>query len=199
MADPTRDRRTFGPVVLLGLAGAGLAAVAASKAWVAGSSSTAVTTGAMSFGAGDHGESPLALALALVLLATWGVVLVTRGRFRLVVAVLGAAAALGFAVTTAAAPWQLRDSLERAILEATGAPERDISVTAWWWAAVVASVLACVASAACVRWVRHWPEMGAKYDNPAGSGVAEDAGDAPVPTENIDIWKALDEGRDPTA
>jgi uncharacterized membrane protein (TIGR02234 family) len=199
MADPTRDRRTFGPVVLLGLAGAGLAAVAASKAWVAGSSSAAVTSGAMSFGAGDHGESPLALALALVLLATWGVVLVTRGRFRLVVAVLGAAAALGFAVTTAAAPWQLRDSLERAILEATGAPERDISVTAWWWAAVVASVLACVASAACVRWVRHWPEMGAKYDNPAGSGVAEDAGDAPVPTENIDIWKALDEGRDPTA
>ncbi|HEY0645130.1 MAG TPA: Trp biosynthesis-associated membrane protein [Nocardioides sp.] len=199
MAEPTRARRTFGPVVLLGLASAGLAAVAASKAWVAGESSAAVATGAMAFGGGDQGESPLALALALVLLATWGVVLVTRGRFRLVVAVLGAAAALGYAVTTAAAPWQLRDSLARAILEATGAADEDISVTRWWWAAVVASVLACVASAACVTWVRRWPEMGTKYDNPAGAGAAEDAGDAPVPTENIDIWKALDEGRDPTA
>jgi hypothetical protein len=64
---------------------------------------------------------------------------------------------------------------------------------------VVASVLAFVASAACVTWVRRWPEMGTKYDNPAGAGSAEGAGEAPVPTENIDIWKALDEGRDPTA
>jgi hypothetical protein len=45
--------------------------------------------------------------------------------------------------------------------------------------------------------------MGTKYDAPAGAhapeGAAEEAGGAPVPTENIDIWKALDEGRDPTA
>jgi uncharacterized membrane protein (TIGR02234 family) len=195
MAEP-RARRAFGPVVLLGLASGGLAAVSASKAWIAGSTASAA---ALAVSAGDHGESPLALALALVLLATWGVVLVTRGRFRLVVAILGAAAALGFAVTTALAPWQLRDALERAVLEATGTVERDASVTAWWWAAVVAAVLACAASAACVAWVRQWPEMGAKYDNPATGHTGEDPGDAPVPTENIDIWKALDEGRDPTA
>ena len=203
MAEPTRARRTFGPVALLGLASAGLAAVAASKAWVSGSSSAAVAPGTLAFGRGDHGESPLALALSLVLLASWGVVLVTRGLFRLVAALLGAAAAVGFAITTAVAPGQLRGALEEAILEATGTVERDISVTAWWWAAVVASVLACLASAACVRWVRHWPEMGTKYDAPAGThapeGAAEEAGGAPVPTENIDIWKALDEGRDPTA
>jgi uncharacterized membrane protein (TIGR02234 family) len=195
MAEP-RARRAFGPVVLLGLASGGLAAVSASKPWVAGSTASSA---ALAVSAGDHGESPLALALALVLLATWGVVLVTRGRFRLVVAILGAAAALGFAVTTALAPWQLRDALERAVLEATGTVERDASVTAWWWAAVVAAVLACAASAACVAWVRQWPEMGAKYDNPATGHTGEDSGDAPVPTENIDIWKALDEGRDPTA
>ena len=198
MAEPTRARRTFGPVVLLGLASAGLAAVAASKMWVTGSASAAAP-GTMTLATGDHGESPLALALALVLLATWGVVLVTRGLFRLAVSLLGAAAAVGFAITTAVAPWQLRDALEEALLEATGTVERDISVTAWWWAAVIASVLACIASAACVRWVRHWPEMGTQYDAPAAGHPTEDAGDAPVPTENIDIWKALDEGRDPTA
>jgi uncharacterized membrane protein (TIGR02234 family) len=126
-------------------------------------------------------------------------VLVTRGTFRLVVAVLGAAASVGFAVTVALAPWQLRDALERAALEATGTAERDIYVTAWWWAALVAAALACAASAACVTWVRQWPEMGTKYDNPATGPASEEAADAPVPTENIDIWKALDEGRDPTA
>ena len=202
MAEPTGARRTFGPVVLLGLAGAGLAAVSATKVWLSGWTS-ATAPGTLAVATGDHGESPLALALSLVLLATWGVVLVTRGLFRLVVALLGAAAAVGFAITTAVAPWQLRGALEEAILEATGTVERDISVTAWWWAAVVASVLACAASAACVRWVRHWPEMGTKYDAPAGAhgpeDAAEEAGGAPVPTENIDIWKALDEGRDPTA
>lgn len=195
MAEP-RARRAFGPVVLLGLASGGLAAVSASKAWVAGS---VASSAALAVSTDGHGESPLALALSMVLLATWGVVLVTRGRFRLVVAVLGAAAAFGFAVTTALAPRQLREGLERAVLEATGTAERDISVTAWWWAAAVAAVLACAASAACVTWVRQWPEMGAKYDNPATAHTGEDSGEAPVPTENIDIWKALDEGRDPTA
>ena len=39
----------------------------------------------------DAGEMPLAAALGLVVLACWGVVLVTRGRVRRAVAVLGAA------------------------------------------------------------------------------------------------------------
>ena len=45
--------------------------------------------------------------------------------------------------------------------------------------------------------VPRWPEMGTRYDAPTGAGAA-DAHDA-APKENIDIWKALDEGRDPTA
>ena len=41
--------------------------------------------------------------------------------------------------------------------------------------------------------------MGTQYDAPAGARTTtDDAADEP-PTENIDIWKALDEGRDPTA
>jgi hypothetical protein len=46
--------------------------------------------------------------------------------------------------------------------------------------------------------------MGTRYDAPtgtdpgAGPGAAESS-TGEVPRENIDIWKALDEGRDPTA
>ncbi|PKH41347.1 trp region conserved hypothetical membrane protein [Nocardioides alpinus] len=191
-------RRTFGPVVLLGLGGAALAAVSASKPWVSGGavSTDAMSTLTVTF---DPAESPLAAALGLVLLATWGVLLVTRGIFRRVMAWLGAAAAVGFALTTAVAPWQLRSAVEEAMRIASGTVERDLDVTAWWWAGVLAALLSCVASAASVMWVRHWPEMGTKYDAPTGAGAARDTQDETVPTENIDIWKALDEGRDPTA
>ena len=54
-----------------------------------------------------------------------------------------------------------------------------------------------------LRLVRTWPEMGSRYDAPTGArgGDGTDPAEAPAdhPTENIDIWKALDEGRDPTA
>jgi hypothetical protein len=194
---PHPRRRTFGPVVLVGLAAAGLASVSASNPWLGGAFTAAdsMSTLTVSF---DPAESPLAAALGLVLLATWGVLLVTRGTFRRVVAWLGAAAAVGYAVTTALAPWQLRGAVEEASRIATGTVERDLDVTLWWWAGLLAAVLACATSAAAVAWVRHWPEMGTKYDAPAGAG-ASTAPTGGAPTENIDIWKALDEGRDPTA
>ena len=195
---PHARRRTFGPVVLLGLAAAGLASVSASHPWLGGGVTATDTTStlAVSF---DPAESPLAAALGLVLLATWGVLLVTRGVFRRAVAWLGAAAAVGYAVTTAVAPWQLRSAVEEVTRATTGTVERDLNVTAWWWAALAAAVLACLTSGAAALWVRHWPEMGTKYDAPTGGRAATAVENATVPTDNIDIWKALDEGRDPTA
>ncbi len=191
-------RRTFWPVALVGLAAAGLASVAASNPWLGGGVTAAGGASALTV-TSDPAESPLAAALGLVLLATWGVILVTRGIFRRTVAWLGAVAAAGYAVTTALAPWQLRSAVEEASLAATGTLERDLDVTVWWWAALAAAVLACVTSATGVLWVRHWPEMGTKYDAPTGGGSATRAASESAPTENIDIWKALDEGRDPTA
>jgi hypothetical protein len=41
--------------------------------------------------------------------------------------------------------------------------------------------------------------MGTMYDAPAGAPGDGEAATDELPTENIDIWKALDEGRDPTA
>ncbi|MFM6852439.1 MAG: Trp biosynthesis-associated membrane protein [Terrabacter sp.] len=217
MADPTpepeaapvrqgRSRRTFGPVVLVGVAAAGLASVAGSKPWVSGRSGAFDTSAqdnqamVSTLSANGASESPLAAALALVLLACWGVLLVTRGRFRRAVAVLALVAALGLAATTVEAFWSLPDKLADALVEMSGTDTVSTSLTSWYAAAVVAAVLAVATTAAAVRLVPGWPEMGTRYDAPAdhGSGAAERAGDAP-PTENIDIWKALDEGRDPTA
>ena len=79
-----------------GLAAAGLAAVAGHQPWARGRASG--TFGELSATV-EAGRVPAADALALVVLACWGVLLVTRGRVRRVVAVLGVLAALALVVT----------------------------------------------------------------------------------------------------
>lgn len=199
MADPDKARGTFGPVVLLGLAAAGLATVAGTRAWVRGSSGSVSTdvdaTMASTLSLGVVSESPLAAALSLVVLACWGVLLVSRGRFRRAVALLAALAALGLLATTIAAPWTLRDQLTEALFEVSGSDNASTSMTAWFWTALVASVLVLATTVLAATWVRSWPEMGSRYDAPAGTPQHDDA----PPETNIDIWKAIDEGRDPTA
>ena len=213
MADPTREpvrparsRRTFGPVVLLGVAAAGLASVAGSKPWVSGRSGAFDTSAqdnqamVSTLSVNGANESPLAAALALVLLACWGVLLVTRGRFRRAVAGLALVAALGLAATTVEASRSLPDKLADALVEMSGTDTVSTSLTSWYAAAVVAAVLAVTTTVAAVRLVPGWPEMGTRYDAPTDRGASGAASDGEAaPTENIDIWKALDAGRDPTA
>ena len=70
-----------------------------------------------------------------------------------------------------------------------------VGLTGWYWLAVVSAFLVLASTVLALRLVRTWPEMGSRYDAPAGPTATP----ADQPTENIDIWKALDEGRDPTA
>jgi uncharacterized membrane protein (TIGR02234 family) len=190
-------------VVLVGLASAGLAAVAGSKPWVSGESG-----GVRSDDGGVMGsilsidsvaESPLAAALSLVVLACWGVLLVTRGRFRRAVAVLALVTALGLVAATVEAFFNLPDALADSLLEVSGVDTASTSLTAWYPVALLAALASVATSLAAVRLVGSWPEMGTKYDAPTGVPGADDTATEEPPTENIDIWKALDEGRDPTA
>ncbi|HEX7740654.1 MAG TPA: Trp biosynthesis-associated membrane protein, partial [Marmoricola sp.] len=96
MTDPQPAQRSAWLPVLVGLAGAVFTAVAAAKPWA---SAGAAAKSLASAGLSGAGEEPLALALALVALAAWGAVLVTRGRFRLVIVVVGLLSALGVFVT----------------------------------------------------------------------------------------------------
>ena len=188
-------RRTFAPVLLLGLGSATLCAVAGTKAWatVAESKSYVMAPGADALYA-DAGQMPLAGALSLVVLAAWGVVLVTRGRVRRVVAVVGAVAAVGVLATVVAGWSSTRDDVVDA-LQITDASVTT-TLTGWYWAAAVSSVVSVVATVLAVRYVPHWPAMGSRYDAPAARPAPtvdpEEAGDG-------GLWRAIDEGHDPTA
>ena len=203
-----RRRTGFGPVVLAGLATAALAALAAGRSWVGGASTGGGRVNGSLPGAvaSDSGTTyPLASAVSLVLLACWGVLLVTRGRVRRAFAVLTAVAAVGLVVAVVVGgltlPGEAGSSYDRLMGRSV-----DTGLTAWFWTAAVASVLAVAPAVAAVRLVPGWPEMGARYDAPTGSsaggGADADPGEvtgaeATPPTEQ-ELWKALDEGRDPT-
>jgi uncharacterized membrane protein (TIGR02234 family) len=188
-------RRTFGPVVVLGVAAAGLAAVAGHQPWAHGSAPGGL--GELT-AAQEAGRVPAATALALVVLACWGVLLVTRGAVRRVVAVLALLASVGLVAAVVvgfgSAPDAVRDAYQD-----LGVADPDVSRSGWFWAAALGSVLSVVATLLAVRLAPAWPEMGRRYDAPAGQAPEAPAAKAPEEQENLDLWKAMDEGRDPTA
>ena len=193
---PESRRRTFGPVVLLGLVSGGLVAVAGDKpaADASGRAAQAAAGGFVTYDA----HLPLVTALGLVVLACWGVVLVTRGRVRRAVAALGVLASVGALVAVVMAWSAVPDQL-RADLAEVGVTDAGIGHTVWYFLAGVGALLSIAATALAVAWVPDWPEMGTRYDAP-GVAVATPAPTAePEEQTSLDLWKALDEGRDPTA
>ena len=139
MADAAR--RTFGPVVLLGVASAGAAALAGNRPWSTFDMSTdpVVGTGAydsaIAVSLSRLPEAPLVAALAYVVLASWGVLLVTRGRFRRGVAVLALLVSVGMLVAAVVAfvttPGDLRDDFA-ALGDAVTRADPSGRTWAWW-------------------------------------------------------------------
>ncbi|MGA8257665.1 MAG: Trp biosynthesis-associated membrane protein [Nocardioides sp.] len=185
--------RSLGVVATVGLASGLAAAVAGNRAWVSVEAAEAGDAAfAVALAAASDASAPPVTAFALVLLATWGVVLVTRGRFRRVVAWLGLLAAAGVLVFGIAA-WIIAPD---AVTDDLASLQVSTSHTAWSYIGVLAGVGAVVSSVLAVRSVGRWAEMGRRYDAP-GAPVA--AAHAPVEEQSsLDLWKALDEGRDPT-
>ncbi|MEO7350333.1 MAG: Trp biosynthesis-associated membrane protein [Marmoricola sp.] len=194
MPEPSAARRTFGPVVLLGLASAALAAVASAKPWIGSGTSAGASDATMT--ALDSGTRyPLASAISLVLLAAWGVLLVTRGRVRRTFALLASVAALGLLVSVVAAYFTLQDSASDSYNELMGHGAQDTGFTGWFATSAVCAVVALVPAALAVRLTPRWPEMGTRYDAPGAPEPTSDQGSADPDRE---LWHALDEGRDPT-
>jgi uncharacterized membrane protein (TIGR02234 family) len=183
-------RRTFGPLVLLGLASAGLAAVAGNRAWIEWTGESTGENSLLTITGDESATVPLGGALALVLLACWGVLLVTRGRVRRVIAGVGVATAVGMVVTAIVGYRSATDGLRDDLAE-LGAGVLTTAPTGWYWVYLACAVLAVVSTLAAVRLVPSWPEMGSRYDAP---------GSSPPPREetSLDLWRALDHGRDPT-
>jgi hypothetical protein len=188
---PEQEGRTFfAPVVLLGLASSGLAAIASAKPWL-GSGTPAATDASQT--ALDQGvKFPLASAVSLVLLAVWGVLLVTRGVVRRAFAVLALLASVGLVVTVVVARSTLRADKADSLAASFGRQVGAVGWTGWFWTTAVAAVLAVVAGGLAVVLVRRWPEMGSRYDAPTATAPSDE-----IESER-DLWHALDEGRDPT-
>jgi uncharacterized membrane protein (TIGR02234 family) len=192
VAEPRR--RTFGPVVLAGLASAALVAVAGNQPWADAETGEGVgeQVASVSIAVGEA-KAPLATALALVVLAAWGVLLVTRGRFRRVMSWVGAVAAAGLLAAVLAAALAAPDVVSDAY-EPFGVTGVDVHRTAWCWLALAGAMLALGAAVLAVRDVGRWPQMGRRYDAPGGASADPEPGER----SSIDLWKAMDEGRDPT-
>lgn len=189
MSEDARPRTWFGPVVLVGVVGAGAAALAGGRALMSAVPSSASDDWARAW---SHGSAtaPVITALGLVLLAVWGVLLVTRGKVRRWMAVLGILVALGLLVvvlwSARSVPVALREEWHQ-----LGVDDVAIRPTTWFWFALLAAILCVVTTVSAARLVERWPEMGRRYDT-AGRPPADDG-------SNLDLWKALDEGRDPTS
>ena len=184
-----RDR-SFGPTVLAGLAAAALATVASGKDWARATGDAAGVH--VEAAAKGSQSAPLAVALSLVALAAWGVVLVVRGRARRVVAAVGALATAGVLAAAASATARAPQDAVLAVRGRGATGEvAAAQLTGWWAAALVAAAVALVAFLVAVRRAPHWPAMGSRYDAPAAR--------AEQPVTDQDLWRALDEGHDPTA
>lgn len=192
MPEPVVGRRprSYGPTILLGLAGAGLTAVAGTRTWASGHS----FAGGIRVEAAVKGSeaAPLVGALGLVALAAWGVVLVTRGMVRRVVAALGLLASLGAVAAVVVGFGDARDEAT-AVLVHKGATSDVLAsgLTAWCYLAAVGGLLAVASFVVAAVQAPSWPAMGSRYDAPSARAARER-------TEQ-DMWRALDEGHDPTS
>ena len=190
-------RATFGPVVLLGLAAGALDAVAGARTWV--SHTVSGTYAGLSPAGSDVGSLPLSGALSLLLLAAWGVLLVTRGRVRRVLAGFAVLVALGLVACVVVGGITLPDDVRDVYAgTTTSGTNLDVGYTGWFWAAGIAAVLSVVATLLAVRLAPAWPEMGSRYDAPGARSAASSADANDPDTTNLDLWKAIDEGDDPT-
>lgn len=201
-----RRRRSFAPTVLVGLAASVLTAVAAGRDWATASGRAAgVVVTARATGSSS---APLALSLALVALAAWGVVLVLRGRARRVVAVAGTLAAAGVLATAVSQAGRARtDAVAQLVARGGVADQATTGLTGWYVVCAVGAAVSLAALGVAVALSPRWPGMGERYDAPSAHTHADgapgpttdpDGGHVTVPTTEQDMWRALDDGRDPT-
>jgi uncharacterized membrane protein (TIGR02234 family) len=139
---------------------------------------------------------PVVAALGLVLLAGAVSLVATRNQGRRFVGLLlvGAAVVVGWRTLTAgpAITEALRAQMVGRVGSSTS-PHAD--GTPWRWLTLVGAVLSLLAGSAAIAKGPDWPAMGSRYDSPNTARSARDG----EPGADADAWRAMDEGRDPTA
>jgi uncharacterized membrane protein (TIGR02234 family) len=188
-------RRLYGPSVLGAMATGGLAFFAASRTWAQTSvEASGVPTAAVKVSGSD--AVALVPALALVIVTAALAVLAASVRVRRAVGLLIVVVAVIGVVVILRAAGDIDNAVDAAVHDSpafigTNAPAA-VSHSAWRWVAAVAFVLSALVGVVVIRFGALWPTMGRKYDAPKAHTAPK-----AVETE-ADIWKALDEGDDPT-
>jgi uncharacterized membrane protein (TIGR02234 family) len=201
------DRRGLVIAIVGGLAAGGLALLGASRPWarveiaVPGVPSSTIQVSGSS-------AVPWVGALTLVILAGALAIVPTGGWLRRVVGVVVSLAALGAAIGTLTAGPAVDDALSEQLAEspASGGVDDAAIVAAadhpaWRWLTLGSSVAGIAVGLHVAGRGHRWATMGSRYDAPAARRRPEsaDVTAESEPAENADLWRALDEGRDPTA
>ncbi len=201
---PTSPRpRGLAVAVLGGLAGGGLALLGASRPWarvdVAVEGVPTVVVEVLGTDA-----VPTVGAAALVVLTGSLALLPTSGPLRRLVAALVALAAVAVLLGTLTASAALSDALARDLLATASTDSGDASALAasaegtWWrWLTLIGGLLALTVGTWAVLLGHTWAVMGSRYDAPEAARGRSAPGRQGT-NEDADLWRALDDGRDPT-
>jgi uncharacterized membrane protein (TIGR02234 family) len=197
VTEANRRRRLYAPIVLGLLAAGSLALFAVTRSWA---TATVRTPGVPIDRVQSSGAdaAPVLVALAIVVIAAALAVVASGGWLRqlvgLVIASVAACAAVrALSVDIAGAP------MARAVLDSPanlGSVHLVPRVSAWPVVAGIAFVIAAVLGLLVVLFGRQWPRMGSRYDRASATAAAPTA--QPADLDDADVWRALDDGRDPT-
>jgi uncharacterized membrane protein (TIGR02234 family) len=193
-----RPRLRYGPTLVLGLAGALAMTVGVAKPWV---TATARQTGLPQIEVAVSGAdlAPLAGALGVVVLAAFGAVIATRGWVRRALGMLIVLASLVVLVSALHPPGATGELEDALGAKGWTGGDYDSGIAAWRWLALAGSVASILAGLAISRYGGRWATMGAAYDAPGGSQDAVPGRQPdPAASTEADVWREIDEGRDPT-
>ena len=189
-------RRLYAPVVLGTLAAGGLAFFAAGRTW-AESEVKADGLAAATVSVSGSDAQPLVSALALVVVTTALAILAAGPRLRRFVGGLTMlVAVVGVIAVPRSGSGRLADALTSAAEKSpayTGPSSLgDVSHGVWDLVTIAAFVIALALGAVTVKLGPRWPTMSTRYDAPSSRPPKEIRSDT-------DLWKAMDDGQDPTA
>jgi uncharacterized membrane protein (TIGR02234 family) len=186
-------RRLYAPVVLGTLAAGGIAFFTASRTWAhARIAAQGLPPDTVKVSGSD--AQPIVTALALVAVTAALAVLASSPRLRRIVGAFTVAVAV-IAIVVVLFDGSTDDAMTKAVKASpafTGANTPATHHTLWPVLTVAAFVAVAGLGAITARFGPVWPTLSSRYDAPRvrPSDTA--------PQTDTDMWKALDEGRDPT-
>ncbi len=195
--------RALALAVAGGLVGGGLALLGASRPWartdVAAEGFPRVAVQVLGTEA-----VPVVGAAALVAVTGFLALLPTSGPLRRSIAALVVLAAGGVLIGTLSAGPAVSDALDGELLATASTQGSDVPALAasaertWWrWLCLAGGALCLAAGSWSVLRGHTWAVMGSRYDAPAAD-PGRSARTTGERTEDVDLWRALDDGRDPT-